>query len=291
MKILILGASGMLGNAMLKVFLEKSDLIVYGTVRGDSSSKNNNFRSESSRILTNVDVLADNDLLRVMAEVKPQVVVNCIGLVKQLAHVNDPLIALPINSLLPHKLALICTAVGSRLVHVSTDCVFSGKKGMYLETDEPDATDLYGKSKQLGEVTQKKNVITIRTSIIGHEVSGCRSLIDWFLSQSGSVNGYNNAIFSGLPTYELARVIRDFIIPRPELFGLYHVSADPIDKYSLLKLVKDVYEKDIQILQDSSYVVDRSLVSTKFRNKVGYSPDNWLQLIKLMNEYFKKEVS
>ena len=153
---------------------------------------------------------------------------------------------------------------------------------MYAEADISDAEDIYGKSKFLGEVTDSNSVVTLRTSIIGHELNSSFSLVDWFLSQSGSVKGYAKAIFSGLPTVELARVVRDFVIPNTELSGLYQVSASPIDKYSLLKLISNIYNKKIEIIKDESLVIDRSLDSSKFQAATGYSAPSWLDLIDYM---------
>jgi dTDP-4-dehydrorhamnose reductase len=225
-----------------------------------------------------------DSVVSLFAKVRPEVVINCIGLVKQLSEADDPLVALPINALLPHRLARLCAASGARLIHLSTDCVFSGSKGMYLETDISDAKDLYGRSKYLGEVDYT-NAITLRTSIIGHELDGARSLIGWFLSQNGRVKGYRRAVFSGLPTVVVARVIRDYVIPRPDLHGLFHLSAEPINKYDLLKLVAQTYGKQIDIEPDEQLVIDRSLDSSRFRNETGFQPAPWPELIRDMHDF------
>jgi dTDP-4-dehydrorhamnose reductase len=204
--------------------------------------------------------------------------------VKQLAEADDPLTALPINSMLPHRLARLCELAGARLVHISTDCVFSGAKGMYVESDFPDADDLYGRSKYLGEVDYP-HAVTLRTSIIGHELDGARSLLCWFLAQGGPVRGFTKAVFSGLPTVELARVVRDFVLPHPELHGLYHVSAAPINKYDLLKLVAQAYGKDIEITPHDQLVIDRSLDSTRFKAATGYAPPSWPELVRTMHAF------
>lgn len=283
MNILVLGASGMLGNAVFRFFLDSSGYNVTGTLRSDQTKCYFN-KSAQPFLVTGVDVENIDSLIGLFGEVKPDIVVNCIGLVKQLSEADDPLFAIPINSLLPHRLAKLCSVVGARLVHLSTDCVYSGRKGMYLETDQSDANDLYGRSKYLGEVDYP-NAITLRTSIIGHELNGARSLVDWFLAQTGTVSGYKKAIFSGLPTVEIARVIRDFILPNPSLYGVYHVSADPINKYELLRLVSKTYNKQIEILPDENLVIDRSLDSSKFRAETGFTPQQWPQLVELMNAF------
>jgi dTDP-4-dehydrorhamnose reductase len=236
------------------------------------------------RLLTGVDVLDQDALITVLERIRPDVVINCVGLIKQLADAKDPLSALPINAMLPHRLAKLCGLAGARLIHVSTDCVFSGRKGMYAEADLSDAEDLYGKSKFIGELHAVPHAITLRTSIIGHELGTHFSLIDWFLSQSGPVKGYAKAIFSGLPTVELARVMQDYVIPNPELHGLYHVSVEPIDKLSLLKLVAEVYGHKIQIIPDEQLCIDRSLDSSRFRKAAGYVPPAWPELVKMMHD-------
>jgi dTDP-4-dehydrorhamnose reductase len=205
-------------------------------------------------------------------------------LIKQLSEANDPLQAIPINSLLPHRLARLCNIVGARLVHVSTDCVFSGSKGGYLEADVSDAMDLYGRTKYLGEVDYP-HAITLRTSIIGHELNSANGLIGWFLAQEGTVKGFTTAIFSGLPTVELAHVIRDFVLPRADLSGLYHVASQPISKYNLLKLVAETYRKNIDIVPDEKLTIDRSLNADRFSAASGYSAPAWHELVKKMYEF------
>jgi len=283
MKVLVLGASGMLGNAVFRLFRESNEYEVIGTVRHERSKR---FFAEAQRLalVSGVDVENIDSLMRVIGDAKPDVVINCIGLVKQLAEAEDPLAAIPINSLLPHRIARLCAVADARFVHMSTDCVFSGSKGMYSESDQSDAKDLYGRSKFLGEVDYP-NAITLRTSIIGHELEGARSLVGWFLSQSGSVRGFKKAIFSGLPTVEIARLIRDYVLPNPHLHGLYHVSADPINKYDLLGLVADTYGKRIEIEADESFFIDRSLDSSRFRSLTGFEPKPWAELVRSMKNF------
>ena len=282
MKILVLGITGMLGSAVFKAFSQDSQYDVWGTLR--SSAALNRFpASDSERILTGVDVLDQDSLVSVLTKVRPDVVVNCVGLIKQLADANDPLTALPTNALLPHRLARLCSLAGARLIHISTDCVFSGRIGGYLESDLSDAEDLYGKSKYIGELHDLPNAITLRTSIIGHELNSSHSLVDWFLSQEGSVRGFSKAIFSGLPTAELARVMKDFVLPHPELNGLYHVAAEPIAKLDLLTLIASQYGKSIEIRPDAALVIDRSLNSDRFTQATGYKAPTWPRLIELMH--------
>ncbi len=283
MKILVLGASGMLGNAMVRVLSEQSDWQVHGTIRSESSKRF--FRTDIAEcLLLGVDVEHHDSLSQAFIRIRPDVVINCVGLIKQLADAEDPLQAIPINSLLPHRLARLCELSGARLVHMSTDCVFAGDKGGYRESDPSDATDLYGRSKFLGEVAYP-HTVTLRTSIIGHELQSAHGLVGWFLSQQGRCNGYTKAIFSGLPTVALAQVVRDVVIPRPDLFGVYHIAAQPISKYDLLKLIADIYGKTIEIMPSDKLAIDRSLNAERFRTATGYVVPSWLELIKLMHSY------
>lgn len=282
-KVLVLGATGMLGNAVLRLFAQSPGFEVVGSARSTSALRLL-AADLSDRVISGVDVEHFDSLISLFSKVQPAVVINCIGLVKQLAEADDPLSAIPINSLLPHRLARLCGVAGARLVHISTDCVFSGAKGMYTEADISDSKDLYGRSKYLGEVDYQ-HAITLRTSIIGHELNGGHSLVGWFLAQQCSVKGFSRAIFSGLPTVELAKVIRDHVIPHPELQGVHHVSADPISKFDLLTLISNVYGKKIGITKDDSYIIDRSLDSSRFREVTGYQPQQWPELVRQMCEF------
>lgn len=284
MKVLIIGATGMLGNAMMRVLSERADWQVHGTVRSESVKHLFQF-DIASRLISGVDVEQHDTLIKAFTRSRPDVVINCVGLVKQLADAEDPLQAIPINALLPHRLAQLCELSGARLVHMSTDCVFSGKKGGYREIDVPDAEDIYGRSKLLGEVAYP-HAITLRTSIIGHELQSKHGLVGWFLAQQGHCNGYTKAIFSGLPTVVLAHIIRDVVIPRPDLSGVYHVAAQPISKYDLLKLIASVYSKQqIEIAPDDKLVIDRSLNAERFRAATGYVAPDWSTLIKTMHSF------
>jgi dTDP-4-dehydrorhamnose reductase len=280
MKALVFGASGMIGSAMFRVLSTKKEWQVWGTLRSDEAKR---FFSgdQQDKLVAGVDVEKHDALVRMFARVKPDVVVNCIGLTKHHKEAEDPQLALPLNALLPHRMADLCAVAGARLIHVSTDCVFAGSKGNYAEADAPDAGDVYGKSKHLGEVNYPF-AITLRTSTIGHELQSAYGLLEWFLSQQGSCKGFNRAIFSGLPNTEFARVVRDVVIPRPELHGLYHVGAESIGKYELLKLIAEAYGKQIEIVCDDEFMIDRSLNSTRFGRATGYKAAGWPALIQAM---------
>lgn len=280
-KLLILGATGMLGHTLLIQLSKRVDLNVYATVRahGDLKGIPDELRGN---IVGNVDADNVDSILKVLADIKPDVTINCIGVIKQLAAAKDPLTAIAINALFPHRLALACQAVGSRLIHVSTDCVFSGKKGNYTEEDFADADDLYGRTKFLGELDYA-HCVTLRTSIIGHELQGCYSLIDWFLAQEGRVNGYTKAIYTGFPTVEMARIIAEYVIPNSQLTGLYHVSSESISKYELLQLVAKQYGKNIEIEPFDEFHCDRSLDSSRFKTVTGYASPSWRQMVEAMH--------
>lgn len=283
MKILVIGATGMLGNTLYRFFCGTPEIEAFGSLR-DARSKSMFDSSIRDNLISGVDVGDINSLIGLYGQVRPDVVVNCIGVIKQLGNANDPLQAIPINSLLPHTLARLSEATGARLVHLSTDCVFRGDQGAYRESDIPDAQDLYGRSKLMGEVDYP-HAITLRTSIIGHELNRANGLVGWFLSQEQSVKGYAEAIFSGLPTIEIGRIILERVIPAPELHGLYHVAGEPISKMELLRLVASTYGKSINIVRDDSVRIDRSLDATRFNAVTGYQPPAWPALVKKMKDF------
>lgn len=273
----------MLGNALFRFLFQQSSNKVYGSVR--SPLTKSMFSAEFIPfIYSNIAIENDDSLHELFASIRPELVINCIGLVKQLDEANNPLCALPINALFPHRLSKLCSLIEARLIHVSTDCVFSGLKGDYSENDFADSNDLYGRSKYLGELNEKHN-ITFRTSLIGHELNSSHSLINWFLSQETPVLGYRKAVFSGLPTCEFARIIRDFVLPATELHGLYHVGSSPISKHDLLTLVNQQYQRNIDIYPDDSVEIDRSLNSQLFHKATGYKAPSWQEMIKDMHAF------
>lgn len=289
MKILIIGSTGMLGYSLLSNLLEREELDVYGTARS-IENYSEFFQGIESRIFQNVDVSDLASLEAVFEEVNPDVVLNCVGLIKQHDVSKQHLAAVSINALLPHQLASMCDRFNAKLIHFSTDCVFDGSKGNYQEEDLQTARDLYGKSKALGEINYGKH-LTLRTSIIGHELNSSVSLIDWFLGQSGSVNGFSKAIFSGFPTAYIAKVLAEVILPRSDFSGLYNFSAESIDKYTLLSKVAEIYNKDIVIHDSDSLNIDRSLNSDQLRAELDFEPLAWDQLIDFMYADYEKRYS
>lgn len=285
-KILIVGATGMLGNAQMTELTKSKNFDVFGTVRYFEEAKKYLPAKLLSKIYPNVDVENIDSLIKVFDSIKPDVVINCVGLIKQSQNASDIALDISMNSLFPYRLAHLCVIADSRLIHISTDCVFSGTQGFYKESDSADAEDIYGRTKFLGEVVLP-NCFTMRTSIIGHGLENHASLVDWFLSQKGKIKGYTKVIYSGLPTVEIAHIIAEYIIPNKNLMGLYHVSAEPISKYDLLNLMAKIYHKKIVIERFDKFILDRSLDSTKFRKITSYQPPSWERLVRKMYSYYK----
>lgn len=278
MRVLILGASGMFGHTVLSTFAADPRFETWGTIRSAANAAAFP-EAQRPRLVAGVDVTDIDSVLRAFGQARPALVVNAVGIVKQLASANDPLVALPINALLPHRLAAICGAAGSRLVHISTDCVFSGRRGGYTEDDLTDAEDLYGRSKAMGEVRDQPHVLTLRTSGIGRELGSRLGLVEWFLHATGTVRGFSRAMYSGLPWTEISRVIRDVVVPRPELHGLHQLASAPISKLELLRLLATSYGKEIEIVPDDTFVIDRTLDGTRFATATGYRVPDWPTLV------------
>lgn len=281
-KVLILGGTGMLGHTLFRCLSEDSKLDVFATVRS-AKELLGWFPTDRMKRVRHVDILHTDSLVKVLADLKPDLVINCIGIIKQVPEAEDPLATITMNALLPHRIAWLCSTVGARMIHISTDCVFTGEKGCYQERDCSNATDFYGRTKFLGEVTYP-HCVTLRTSIIGHELKGNYGLVEWFLSQKQKVRGFRKVIYSGFPTVELSRIICDYVIPNPEITGLYHVSSNPIPKYELLKLIAIQYGKEIEIEPEDSLRLDRSLDSSRFRSQTGYNPPTWPELVRRMHQ-------
>lgn len=276
MRLLILGGGGMLGHKLCQRLSGEFD--VSATFRNAAAYRDLDvFRGV--QIIDGVEAMSGDGLRRAFDTAKPDVVINGVGIIKQLAEAKDPILSLEVNSLLPHRLLQLARECNARLFHISTDCVFSGRAGRYTEESVSDAEDLYGRTKFLGEVTEPPG-LTLRTSIIGRELRTTTGLVEWFLSKKGQiVGGYTNAIYSGFTTGELARIISSIITKFPDLTGMYHVSSEPISKYHLLELVRDAFGVSIDITPDSSVVIDRSLNSDRFRQRTGFQPRTWPEMI------------
>jgi dTDP-4-dehydrorhamnose reductase len=280
MKVLVLGATGMLGHKLMQIFSKK--FLVIGTVRGDAPLLERNPVFTGTALIGNTRAEDLASVRHAIAIVDPDVIINAVGIVKQLPAARDPLQSIAINALFPHQLAGICREQGIRLIHISTDCVFSGKAGCYTEDDPSDAEDLYGKTKYLGEVAYP-GCLTIRTSIIGRELGTSHGLIEWFLGQEGkTVPGYKRAIFSGLTTNALSGIIGEIISGYPDLYGVMQVASEPISKYDLLVLVEKTYGLHIEIRPDTTVISNRSLKAGKFRNETKIKVPSWEYMIEEM---------
>ena len=276
-KILVIGGGGMLGHKLVQRWSDRFD--VRTTLRSGFQDFERFGFYERTKVFENIDVEDFAAVEKVVAEVCPQVIVNAVGVIKQLPTAKNAVKTLEINAVFPHRLAELAEKYNARLITISTDCVFDGLKGNYTETDYPNATDLYGKSKNLGEVTNSGRCLTLRTSIIGRELKTAHSLVEWFLSSRGkTVKGFRGAIYSGLPTVFFADLLARLILEYPDLHGLYQVSSEPINKYELLKLIRDAYRADIEIEPDDDFKIDRSLDSTKFRQATGFEFPDWRTL-------------
>ncbi len=280
MKVLVLGGGGLLGHKLVQVFGSRFEVgaTFHGSIekyRGidifDGVETIENFKADD------IDSARD-----VIFDTKPTVIVNAIGITKHVADGDDVIKSITVNSLFPHQLSEIATELNSRLICISTDCVFSGGRGNYVEDDHTDATDLYGKTKHLGEVVEG-NCLTVRTSIIGRELFTRNSLVEWFLGNRGrEVKGFARAIFTGFPTIILAEILADIIENQPNLRALYHISSDKINKFDLLQLINKEMNVGAAIERDDELAIDRSLDSTRFRSETGFAPIGWPEMIRRM---------
>jgi dTDP-4-dehydrorhamnose reductase len=277
MRALVLGAGGMLGSRLWRELRGRFE--TYAALRRPYADYASLDFFDERRTIDRVDAARDDDLDRVFAVARPRVVINAIGIVKQRREADDAVNTIVVNSLLPHRLAERCASTGARLIQLSTDCVFSGARGEYSEADVPDACDLYGRSKLLGEVAGP-NCFTIRTSMVGREIGSSRGLIEWFLSHRGeSVPGFTRARFSGLSTLELSRLIADVIEHHGRLEGVWHVAGNPISKFDLLSMVNEVFGLGTQLRPDDSFVCDRTLDACRFNSATGYRPPSWATMV------------
>jgi dTDP-4-dehydrorhamnose reductase len=286
LRILVLGATGLLGNAVFRSLakasimpsIKASTLQVEGTIRREAA-RGLFAPEQAARLRVIEDIESLEHLERLLEAGAPDAVVNCIAVGRPAP--ADPMRSISVYSVLPQRLSQLCRRSGIRLVQISSDGVFSGLRGGYTEDDLPDANDVYGISKLLGEVAEP-HAITLRTSIIGHELQSGSGLLEWFLSQQDRCSAYTRAIFSGFPTIVLADLIRDIVIPRPDLHGIYHVATRPISKFDLLALVAERYGKKIELMPDDRASPDRSLIADRFERATGYVAPDWPTLVDVM---------
>jgi dTDP-4-dehydrorhamnose reductase len=282
-KVLLLGADGMLGS-QLWAYLHRSGIDVTGTVRKTDQTLFDPLFAKTCHFgITATDFDA---ILRLIEKINPDCIVNCIGVIKHREKLHNTLEMLEVNSVLPHKIAQICAANNIRLIQISTDCVFSGKKGSYTLLDKPDPIDIYGMTKLLGEITDHPHVLTLRTSIIGKEQFNKFGLLEWALVQGGKINGFKNAIYSGTTTLELSSIVYTQIMMFPHAYGLYNVGGEKISKYELLQLIYEVYElQDVDVHPVYEPVIDRSLDTSVYDAKFSYTKKSWRQLLSELREF------
>jgi dTDP-4-dehydrorhamnose reductase len=278
--VVVLGATGMLGHKMFQRLRAAFPGTIASTRRANCPPFNRIDILQGGDVQNGTDVMDFDALGGWLSEIRPRYIVNCIGIIKQRAQAQDAIPSIAINSLLPHRLATLAADWGGRLIHFSTDCVFSGARGNYTERDESDAHDLYGRSKFLGEIAAE-NALTLRTSIIGRELVEHRSLLDWFLAQKGrSVRGFRRVIYSGVTTNHISDLVVEIISNHPELSGLYQVAGRPVSKYDLLCQLREAYNVDVEIAPDDRARSDRSMSGEKLRLAIGYTAPPWPELVR-----------
>ena len=280
-KVLILGVDGMLGHVICRCLFNDPNFDVHATTMLSEPGTYWFSPELSLKIIHNLNAYEFDNLIPVINSIKPDIIINCIAIIKPIDILNNPIASINLNALLPHKLAEVSKKYGTRIIQISSDIVFDGKSGMYKEDDQVNISDRYGMTKYLGEIVGP-NCLTIRTSIIGHELNKKSNLVEWFLSQRKSVEGYTKAIYTGLPTIELANVIKKYVLPNNSTYGVYHISSDPISKFDLLNLIATKYQSQIKVEPNNSVIVDRSLNSDAFRTLTGYTPKTWPELINSM---------
>jgi dTDP-4-dehydrorhamnose reductase len=281
-KILVLGATGMLGHRLLVDLGRRHD--VTGAIRGPTERWSDHPVLRGHRLVSGRDAMEPDSVLPLLDRERPDAVINCVGIIKQLKEANDPIPSIAINALWPHRLAAACRERRIRLVHFSTDCVFSGERGPYAEEDFADARDLYGRTKFLGEISGP-GCLTVRSSIIGHELRGGSGLLEWFLGRrGGSANGFSRALYTGLTTNQMAAVISRIIEAVPDLDGLWQVASEPIDKFTLLAKINAAYRLGIALDRDESFHCDRRLDGGRFAAATGIVAPDWDEMIAGMRD-------
>jgi len=278
MKILILGGNGMIGHKMYQV-LSKNYLDTWVLFKKQIDQINFSEIFNKDKVIENFDLIQFDKLKIILDNISPDVIINAAGVTIRRGINDDMYKSILINSALPHFLDNWTKINNKRLIHFSTDCVFSGKKDFYTEASVTDAEDTYGKTKALGEVVSK-NSVTLRGSMIGRELENKTELLEWFLNQNKTtVNGYTNVIYSGITTFRMAnyvdKIIRDF----PDMHGIYNVSSNSITKYELVNLFNSYFNNESSIIPDNSYTSNKDLDSSKFYKDTGLIKPNWKELV------------
>ena len=277
-KIAILGASGLIGHKLTQVLSDRFDTVV--PVLHGSAGRFAEFGLFQGNAIENVDVADFEATVAVLNEIDPDVVLNCAGITKRRPEVNDPVLAITVNSLFPHRLAHWCKASDARMIHFSTDCVFDGAQGDYTEGSVTTARDAYGQTKALGE-TRYDHCLTIRSSFIGQELAVHSELLDWFLAQRGQhLKGFTHALYTGVSTPVMARVVGDIIADHPDVSGLYQLSVpEPISKYDLLCLARDAFDLEVEITPDDAFEIRPTLNGTALRSVLNLTLPTWPEMM------------
>jgi len=280
MKILVLGASGMIGLAVYNHLVKNKNFKVIGTTTKSNAKKIIENQNKLNSLVL-FDFLKDKNIENLIRSINPNIIINCIGIIKQSSLMTNKINTIFLNSILPNKLSILAFKHGIKLIQISTDCVFSGKVGSYVESDNPDPIDTYGRTKLIGEIVND-NSLTLRTSLVGHELFTKNGLLEWFLSQKNECIGFKNAFFSGFTTNAFAKILETILLNKNELKGLYHISSNIISKYDFLEKINKEYKKNIKINPDHSFNINRSLNSSALQKKIGYNIESWDIMIREM---------
>lgn len=277
MKVLVLGASGLIGNGIKRVLEKKTSYEVIGTY-----CKNKLFENKLNYY--NFDLLKNDDIYEFIKLQSPQVIINTLGITKHLSvnFTNDD--HFKVNTIFPEKILKLSSKIKSILIHISTDCVFDGTQGNYYETSKPDAEDIYGISKAKSEVISE-DCIVLRTSTVGREINTSYGLLEWFLKQDKICKGFKNAYFSGITNIELGKIILEYILPERNIKGMFNIGSNKINKYDILKKFSKYYDKNINIIEDYDFKIDRSLNNSKFNNLFSYENESWENMLKDIENY------
>jgi dTDP-4-dehydrorhamnose reductase len=277
MRILILGATGMLGHKLWQLLPQRFP-DTYATVRARPQLLGSRL-FEDERVIAGVDCTDFRAVAGLLDRMAPQVIVNCVALTKRREGSARADASIALNALLPHQLAAWCADHGARLIHFSTDCVFTGRTGGYSEASMTDAEDLYGRSKALGEVAGD-GALTLRSSFIGRELTRGTELLEWFLAQRGRrIKGYRQARYTGVSTIFMAQLVGDIITGYPHLAGLYNLASETVSKFELLCLARDAFRLDVEIEPDDTFVCRRDLDGSRLRQALGAAPPSWRDMM------------
>jgi dTDP-4-dehydrorhamnose reductase len=278
MRLLILGASGLIGH---KLLLKLSiDFDVYGILHKSKENYGSIKLFAGQKIIDKVDVSDFGSICGILEVINPDVILNCVGITLRKDEINDPFKAIKINALFPHQLANWAKANNKRVIHFSTDCVFNGSTGNYTENSLTTAENIYGRTKALGEINYD-HTLTIRSSFIGQELFGKTELLDWFLQQDGKqIKGFTNTLYSGVSTNFMAYIVKTIILDFPKLSGLYQLATEkPISKYELLCIAKKAFEIGVEIIPDDKQVHKPTLNGSKLNDKIKIEVPSWEEMM------------